>query len=115
VADAFPLVLGGDRDGLGARIDRLRDREVLAVSSIKFRPALPHELDGPGPTKADLPLYVTRVEDLQAELEELRDNYVALRLEWSKAVDERDEAIAETKRVQERWQAALEAELRKKS
>jgi hypothetical protein len=38
----------------------------------RFRAALPHQLDGPGPTKADLPDYVKRVDELEAENEYLR-------------------------------------------
>jgi hypothetical protein len=39
---------------------------------IRFRVALPHQLDGPGPTKRDLPRYIDRVNELEAEVERLR-------------------------------------------
>lgn len=34
-----------------------------------------------------------RIAELEAELKQLREDYEAMRLEWSKSVDERDEAI----------------------
>lgn len=40
-----------------------------------------------------------RAVDAEAELKQLRENYEAMRLEWSKSVDERDDALAEVKRL----------------
>jgi hypothetical protein len=38
----------------------------------RFRAALPHQLDGRAPTEADLPLYIERVDELEAEVDHLR-------------------------------------------
>lgn len=49
------------------------------------------------------------VERLVTEIERLREDYKAMRLEWSKSVDERDEAIAEIKRLRVEVEAAKTA------
>jgi hypothetical protein len=42
------------------------------------------------------------------EVMRLREDYEAMRLEWSKSVDERDEALAEVKRLREELRVADE-------
>jgi hypothetical protein len=39
---------------------------------MRFRAALPHQLDGPRPTPADVPAYIERVEEQEVEIERLR-------------------------------------------
>jgi FtsZ-binding cell division protein ZapB len=53
-----------------------------------------------------------RIAGLEAEVERLREDYAAMRLEWSKSVDERDDALAEVKRLRdqsESWRQLAEA------
>lgn len=65
---------------------------------MRFRAALPHELDGPGPNKADLPVYVERVEELETEIQ--RMTQTMWRIEAARA-----HAEAEVVRLRKRLEA----------
>jgi methyl-accepting chemotaxis protein len=49
-----------------------------------------------------------RIAELEAELKQLREDYEAMRLEWSKSVDERDEAIERLRGEALEWRLACD-------
>lgn len=74
----------------------------------RFRAALPHQLDGPGPTKADLPLYIERVGQLEAELEAARGRYESLAVGRDAESEANERLRAENERLREAGAVAVD-------